>query len=375
MTWSQKPEARNGDNRCRQKAAEGRFPRTGDLQFAIAISTTAGRPGCFFRAQGSLASSSAVNARGRDGEQCVRNGLRRVGGRMSVVAITWAWKQQVRSTIKFVLVALANFANDYGESCFPAQLTLAAMTGMKERAIRSALCELEKAGLIERTARRYKGRATSDSYKLFCAERKPPFGSENSVGDAGRDVLQPASEAVEAANDAGSQPASEDGFGKPIIIGSVRSDPSVDPNTSGDLVHQFEYPDDFQKFWNSFPRKDGKREALKAWQKLTPGEKATALADVPLRVTHNWAGRETENIPHASTYLNQHRWEDDIMANRFVTQGPRVAPDLSPSQELLRQLHSEAADRDRARFDQNIEHGQSALAVPTGRPDGGRGVH
>jgi hypothetical protein len=301
---------------------------------------------------------------------------------MSVLAITWAWKQQVRTTIKFVLVALANFANDQGESCFPGQLTLAAMTGMKERAIRSALCDLEKAGLIERTARRYRGRATSDSYRLFCAERKLKFESENGVvskgqpvGDADRDALQPAFEAVQTADDAGSQPASEGGFGRPITIGSVRSDPSVDPKTPGDAAHQFEYPADFQKFWDSFPRKDGKREALKAWQKLTPGEKAAVLADVPLRVTHNWAGRETEKIPHASTYLNQHRWEDDIMANRIVTQGLRVAPDLSPSQELLRQLHSEAADRDRARFDQNIEHGQSALAVPTGRPDGGRGVH
>ena len=32
---------------------------------------------------------------------------------MSVVAITWAWKQQVRTTIKFVLLALADFADDH----------------------------------------------------------------------------------------------------------------------------------------------------------------------------------------------------------------------------------------------------------------------
>jgi hypothetical protein len=47
-----------------------------------------------------------------------------VGGGMSVMAISWAWKQQVRTTIKFVLVALANFANDHGESCFPGQLNV-----------------------------------------------------------------------------------------------------------------------------------------------------------------------------------------------------------------------------------------------------------
>jgi hypothetical protein len=297
---------------------------------------------------------------------------------MSVEAIDWAWEQQVRSTMKLVLVALANFANRHGKSCFPGQDTLARMTGVKERAIRTALIELEEAELIERTSRRYKGRATTDSYRLFCGEGRLNFdaaGQRQPAGEAGREAPQPAFEAIQPADDAPSQPASGDISDEPITIRSVRSDPSVDPKTSGDAAQQFWYPADFQKFWNSFPRKDGKREALKAWKKLTPGEKAAVLADVPLRVTHNWAGRETEKIPHASTYLNQHRWEDDIMANRIVTQGLRVAPDLSPSQELLRQLHSEAADRDRARFDQNIEHGQSALAVPTGRPDGGRGVH
>jgi hypothetical protein len=291
---------------------------------------------------------------------------------MSVVAITWAWKQQVRTTIKFVLVALANFANDHGESCFPGQLTLAAMTGMKERAIRSALCDLERAGLIERTARRYKGRATSDSYRLFCGERNPECEPANGAGSGS---VQPAFDAVQPADDAGSQPASDDISDESIITGSVRSDPSVDPNIRGEGDQGFEYPTDFRNFWSSFPRKDGKREALKEWLKLTHREKAIVLADVPLRVANNWAGRETVKLPHASTYLNEHRWEDDIMANRIVGKGLKVAPDLSPGQELLRQMHSEAGDRERARSDRNLEHGQGALAAPTGRPADGRGVH
>lgn len=256
------------------------------------------------------------------------------------------------------------------------------MTGIKERAIRTALKDLEEAGLIERAARRFKGRATTDSYRLFCDVQRlkyePASGAVKRgqpAGDAGREDAQPAFEAVQPAADASSQPASDDISEEPIIIRSVRSDPSVDPNTLGEAGHVFEYPTDFQKFWNSFPRKDGKREALKAWQKLTGGEKAAALADVPSRVKNNWAGRETEKIPHASTYLNQRRWEDDIMANRIVAKGLRVAPDLSPGQELLRQMHSEAGDRERARSDRNPEHGQGALAAPTGRPDDGRGVH
>jgi hypothetical protein len=284
--------------------------------------------------------------------------------------------------MKLVLVALANFANRYGKSCFPGQVTLARMTGLKERAIRTALFELEEAGLIERTSRRYKGRATTDSYRLFCGENRLKHESANdAVGQgqpadaAGRETPQPAFEAIQPADDAPSQPASDNISDKPITIRSVRSYTSVDPNTPGEVGHEFKYPADFQKFWDSFPRKDGKREALRAWQKLTRGEKTAALADVPSRVVHNWAGRETEKIPHASTYLNQHRWEDDIMTNLIGAPARKIAPDLSPGQELLRQMHLEAVDRERTRNNRNREPGQSALAAPNHRPDGGRGVH
>jgi hypothetical protein len=290
---------------------------------------------------------------------------------MSIAAISWAWEQKIRSTMKFVLVALADFADSRGESCYPGQDTIAAMTGISIRAVKTALDDLEKAGLIERTARRFKGHATTDDYRLFCDPARLSYQGANA---APRKTAQSANGTDQGANEAPSQGANDDISDDRIIIGSVNIDPSVDPNTPGAAVPEADYPDDFLKFWRAFPRKDGKREALKAWQKLTRDEKAAAIADVPPRCANNWAGRETEKIPHASTYLNQKRWEDDIAPNRIATPA-RVAPDLSPGQELLRQMHSEAVDRERARSDRNPEHGQSALAAPTNRPDGGRGVH
>ena len=73
----------------------------------------------------------------------------------------------------------------------------------------------------------------------------------------------------------------------------------------------------FDEFWREYPRKVGKSAALKAWQKIgkrkpdyTLFEKIlTALA---AQCANNFAGRETQHIPHAATWINGERWNDDI---------------------------------------------------------------
>ena len=85
---------------------------------------------------------------------------------MSNEAITWAYRQPITSGAKFVLVALADMA-DEEHSCFPGQAKLAAMTGQGERTVRRQLAELEEAGYIKRE-RRFgaRGFRTSDRYML-----------------------------------------------------------------------------------------------------------------------------------------------------------------------------------------------------------------
>lgn len=67
---------------------------------------------------------------------------------MSYQALSWAFKQDISpSTAKFVLVALANYADDDGY-CFPGQKRLAEDTCQSERSVRSHLASLERRGLI-----------------------------------------------------------------------------------------------------------------------------------------------------------------------------------------------------------------------------------
>lgn len=66
----------------------------------------------------------------------------------------------------------------------------------------------------------------------------------------------------------------------------------------------------FDAFWTSYPRNDGKANAVKAWQKIKPDAEQTALIMTGLeraKLTEQW---QRGIIPHASTWLNQQRWLD-----------------------------------------------------------------
>lgn len=70
---------------------------------------------------------------------------------------------------------------------------------------------------------------------------------------------------------------------------------------------------EFAQFWNSYPRKVARRAAETAWNKLSTGEQQQAIESLPNHIKY-WQARGTEKefIPHASTWLNQARWEDEI---------------------------------------------------------------
>lgn len=68
---------------------------------------------------------------------------------------------------------------------------------------------------------------------------------------------------------------------------------------------------DFDLFWQMYPRRVAKVAAQKAWNKLTPKDKAAALAALPAHVA-SWAHRDIEHVPHGGTWLNQQRWTDEL---------------------------------------------------------------
>jgi len=71
---------------------------------------------------------------------------------------------------------------------------------------------------------------------------------------------------------------------------------------------------DFEAFWKEYPRKTAKRAALKVWQKLDFIDQTAALEAITQHKQF-WEikGTELDYIPHASTWLNQGRWEDELV--------------------------------------------------------------
>jgi hypothetical protein len=72
------------------------------------------------------------------------------------------------------------------------------------------------------------------------------------------------------------------------------------------------YPDDFEKFWQQYPRKTGKGAALKVWKRLPATAKATALDAIAEHSTAwaAWPASDHQFIPNPSTWLSQARYDD-----------------------------------------------------------------
>jgi hypothetical protein len=84
-------------------------------------------------------------------------------------ALGWAFKQDLPTSAKFVLVVLADHA-DENASCFPSQKKIARMTGMGERSVRRWLEWLEEQNVVTRSSRYGEnGRRTTDRYRLNLA--------------------------------------------------------------------------------------------------------------------------------------------------------------------------------------------------------------
>ena len=70
----------------------------------------------------------------------------------------------------------------------------------------------------------------------------------------------------------------------------------------------------FENFWSQYPKKVGKLTAKRSWQKMPDDHKQKALeAIVEHRKYWTAKGTELDYIPHASTWLNQQRWEDELV--------------------------------------------------------------
>ena len=99
----------------------------------------------------------------------------------------------------------------------------------------------------------------------------------------------------------------------------------------------------FELFWDSYPRKVGKREAEKAYQRALGDASAADILEGAIRLAND-PNRIPTFTPHPATWLNQGRWTDEPLPPRT----PEVAPKgliTAPTYQPPRYDPNEALER------------------------------
>lgn len=69
----------------------------------------------------------------------------------------------------------------------------------------------------------------------------------------------------------------------------------------------------FDAFWDAYPRKAAKKAAEDSYRKLSPDDRNAALSGLdPFKRWLRENEVEIEFVPHAATWLNNRRWEDEL---------------------------------------------------------------
>lgn len=207
----------------------------------------------------------------------------------------WAAREP-RGSARLLLLAIADRTNGKGLA-WPSLTYLARRTRLGRSTTLRHLAALERTGHVAIT--RVKGQA--NQYRIV--ERVPE-----------RDRSQ-----------TGTQPVPIwDGYPSRIETAPV---PRVRPNPSRSQKRSHREPslvaltpDGFDRFWASYPRRQKKQAAWKAWKALAPDATVQAAIVTALgwqRRQPDWQREGGRFIPHGATYLNGRQWEDEPTAVRW----------------------------------------------------------
>lgn len=229
---------------------------------------------------------------------------------MSMELMVKAMKTKVGNPLrKLVLIKLADNANDMGE-CWPSYQHIADQCEIGRSTVKVHIRELEKSGLLRREFRR-KGELNQSNVFHLALEG----GAAPALGGGAAD--NPPGAGDNPGGGAGAAP---------------RTSHSSEPVKEPVKPKVADAPDSvaFDRFWALYPRKVGKSAAEKAWAKIKVTADLFDLMAASLAawvVSTDWTKDGGQFIPHASTWLNGKRWEDELPAagpshGRTVRNGP-----------------------------------------------------
>jgi hypothetical protein len=96
----------------------------------------------------------------------------------------------------------------------------------------------------------------------------------------------------------------------------IQSESNPNPNTNPNPNPRETRGAEFEKFWTAYPRKEGKQKARSAFEKVTVSLDVLLIALEAQKKSSQWTKDNGQFIPHAATWLNGKRWEDQLSVDR-----------------------------------------------------------
>lgn len=211
--------------------------------------------------------------------------------------------EEVTGAAKVVLVAISHRTDDRTHKTIVGQSTIAAMIGAGGKTVQRALGALEDGGWITRSPRfRKDGPRTSDEITVKLDQRTDRPQVDMTTGRYDQESDSPRPTDSESPTTGQIVPAYKDGHSEGHSEGN-----SVPPMSPVLVVL-----DRFDDFYSAWPRKVAKPAARKAWDKAIQRADPATIIAAAIAYRDNPGIPDTQYIPHASTWLNQDRWNDQL---------------------------------------------------------------
>ncbi|OOW04199.1 hypothetical protein MF6396_07650 [Pseudomonas sp. MF6396] len=224
------------------------------------------------------------------------------------------WLDHSLSTNEKVMLVEISSLEDEVRGCYATNAHFAAFFGLSVSRVSEIISGLAERGLIKVEQIREGKRVIERRIRLFNPFDKPKTPSENAANPFGKDG-EPPSENTQGSNTSMSNTKR---------VNNVRA-------SGGETDAEFE------RFWKLYPKKKGRKDALKAWNKLSP---EPALQDAMITalgqhcVSRDWTKDSGQYIPLASTWINGERWHDVLQpsagAGSAYTNLPQHTDDMYP---------------------------------------------
>jgi biotin operon repressor len=228
--------------------------------------------------------------------------------RFSIVP-EWVLDAKVSDRAIRIYSILARYADNETLQAFPSRETLAKRAHCSAKAVTKAIHELVAIGAVLKQHRKHGDSYQSNLYTLRRVGPIPTLPRDSNDPTLGSDLTPP---------------RVTDGL---LTITSELEPQNIEPEN--DISEQF------NQFWAIYPRKKGKGQARKAFEKaMLKTDLETILAGVEAYVEHEDM-YDPQFIAHPTTWLNGERWDDEHEEVKVVSKSPYVGSE----REWVRDMH------------------------------------